>query len=780
MKNLELIHVSVFQGVRDRRPVRRSLLEALAECLRPTQKVADDVAHIRRYHAEGRRADVDTIKRRLPAFTPSGVFEGGHSRSDMVEHSGIVCLDYDHVGTGDDRLRLLNLAAADSHTVSVIESPSDGLKVFAHVEGATAARHAEAVAIAAAHYDPLLGLEHDGACKDPCRLCFFTHSPSGYIAAIYTSFELGEEEEPLAEVPRQPDGTPPPRPATARAGKSHSDYLQSLIFRYPLLHGQRHANVFRIACAAARGGIDREETCGAIREALQGTDFPDSELQQTVSDGYKGNHEERRRTNEGKMKIAKSQKIAESRYDPPRVDEESEEAYWAGEEFRKNTPLIPDSVYENLPILLEESMLDDCTPRERDVALLSQLTCLSAVLPATYGNHRRKPCAPHVFCFVSAPAGSGKGVARTGRLLVEAVDARRMMASKIEEERYARELDEWKALHARAGKKGKGDERTPIPPEPKRPPFKTLFLSTTTSNTRMQIQMRDNGDDGSLMCDTEAQTLSSANGLDCGKFDDLLRKAFEHEPIDSSYKANGMEPIRIRDPRLALLLTGTPAQFSPILSSSENGLVSRVLYYTYRETPRWIDVGDDDYSLDDQFAPLAERVLALHDFCLAHPVRFRFSYGQLARLNATFARKLGEVTLEQNDDLQAVVKRYALILTRLCMVFARLRQAESGSQAETIGCTDEDFQRAMDIVMCCYEHGRLLLSSMSGGEVRPLRDPNMIKDFFSDLPDEFTTKQAEELGTAYGFYKGKVPRLIKSATGQIIRRLSHGVYQKTN
>jgi hypothetical protein len=73
-----------------------------------------------------------------------------------------------------------------------------------------------------------------------------------------------------------------------------------------------------------------------------------------------------------------------------------------------------------------------------------------------------------------------------------------------------------------------------------RPPFKMLFIPATTSYTRMQIQMQDNGSQGSIIFDTEAQTLSTANHLDCGNFDDMLRKAFEHENIDSSYKANGI------------------------------------------------------------------------------------------------------------------------------------------------------------------------------------------------------------------------------------------------
>ena len=55
-------------------------------------------------------------------------------------------------------------------------------------------------------------------------------------------------------------------------------------------------------------------------------------------------------------------------------------------------------------------------------------------------------------------------------------------------------------------------------------------------------------------------------------------RLFEHENIDSSYKANGTIPIYIRHPKLALLLTGTPGQIDHLLSSYENGLPSRTRF----------------------------------------------------------------------------------------------------------------------------------------------------------------------------------------------------------
>ena len=172
-----------------------------------------------------------------------------------------------------------------------------------------------------------------------------------------------------------------------------------------------------------------------------------------------------------------------------------------------------------------------------------------------------------------------------------------------------------------------------------------LFIPATTSYTRMQIQMQDNGSQGSIIFDTEAQTLSTANHLDCGNFDDMLRKAFEHENIDSSYKANGISPVYIRHPKLALLLTGTPGQIDSLLSSCGNGLPSRILTYTFREIPHWKEMGDDCISLEDSFKPIAHRVYELYNFCLAHPVLFHFTRPQWNRLNEIFSRMLSEVAV---------------------------------------------------------------------------------------------------------------------------------------
>ncbi len=48
-----------------------------------------------------------------------------------------------------------------------------------------------------------------------------------------------------------------------------------------------------------------------------------------------------------------------------------DETYWWGEEFRKGTPLFPRDLYNNLPDLLNDCIIEDGSGREQDVSLLS-------------------------------------------------------------------------------------------------------------------------------------------------------------------------------------------------------------------------------------------------------------------------------------------------------------------------------------------------------------------------------------------------------------------------
>ena len=187
MKVLEEIKVSVYENVYSKKPKVMSFLEVIIMCIHPVY--ATIINTIRRYYADGDHAAAQKLKNQLPCFTPAGTFNGAHAIKHFLLPSHIVGLDYDHV---KNRLEVIQRCAADPHTVAAIESPTDGVKIFAYVEDIEG-RHREGQQLVSRYYNQLLGLESDPACKDESRLCYFSYSPNGYVASLYQAFTL----EPL-------------------------------------------------------------------------------------------------------------------------------------------------------------------------------------------------------------------------------------------------------------------------------------------------------------------------------------------------------------------------------------------------------------------------------------------------------------------------------------------------------------------------------------------------------------------------------------------------------
>jgi hypothetical protein len=114
-------------------------------------------------------------KKRLPAFTPSGVF-ARRSKIALQAHSGILVADLDHLDGALVTTR--EMLRADTYVAFVFVSPGgNGLKVGFHVDGNY---HAESYS-AVEDYLKAKGITIDPSCKDVSRLCFVSHDPDLWI-----------------------------------------------------------------------------------------------------------------------------------------------------------------------------------------------------------------------------------------------------------------------------------------------------------------------------------------------------------------------------------------------------------------------------------------------------------------------------------------------------------------------------------------------------------------------------------------------------------------------
>ena len=219
------------------------------------------------------------------------------------------------------------------------------------------------------------------------------------------------------------------------------------------------------------------------------------------------------------------------------------------------TPLIPDIVYDHLPELLKVSSSVFDIPRERDVFLTGALTILSGCFNNVVGIYSKTEYTANIFSFVIAPPASGKGVLNYSRRLADGVHDRIQDDYKL----WGKEKDQLMRSH---------------------------FIPGDSSAAAIKKLLTQNYGQGTI-CETEADTMTNALQQDWGGFDELLRKSFHHEPVSCNRISKNPDEYddvtisEIKKPRLSICLSGTPGQVSGLLKSTENGLFSRFLFYTY-------------------------------------------------------------------------------------------------------------------------------------------------------------------------------------------------------
>ena len=124
-------------------------------------------------------------------------------------------------------------------------------------------------------------------------------------------------------------------------------------------------------------------------------------------------------------------------------------------------------MYNNLPDLLNDCIIEVASDREQDISLLSDLTALSAALPQTFGIYNHKKYSPHLFSVIFSSAGSGICIAQTGRYLFEEIQTELLSTSESMLKNYHTAHNTWQAECQRKRKTGE-----PCTGEPHRPPFK--------------------------------------------------------------------------------------------------------------------------------------------------------------------------------------------------------------------------------------------------------------------------------------------------------------------
>jgi predicted P-loop ATPase len=129
-------------------------------------------------------------KQRIPAVTISGTFKDNVSNANLIQHSGLICIDFDAV---DDVGRLKDELAKDPYTFAALLSVSgNGLAALVKIEPE---RHLDAFNGLKQYYFKNYGQLIDQSCKNVSRLRFLSYDPLLYVNESAKTFKEYPKKE---------------------------------------------------------------------------------------------------------------------------------------------------------------------------------------------------------------------------------------------------------------------------------------------------------------------------------------------------------------------------------------------------------------------------------------------------------------------------------------------------------------------------------------------------------------------------------------------------------
>lgn len=267
---------------------------------------------VKKIRLEKNKTERNEIKKLLPAVCFSGKFNKRTDNS-LVEHSGIICLDFDGYKKQKELLQEKETLSKDKHIMSVFISPSgNGLKALVKIPR-DAENHVSYFNSLEKHFNSEY---FDKTSKNISRVCYESYDPLIYINENSSIWDKIEEDE-YNEIVINRD--PPTIPITDE-NKVVEYLVKWWVKKYPMIDGQRNQNTYVLASAFNDYGVNKS-LASYVMGQYATNDFPLSEIKQTIDSAYSNTqnfntkyYEDEDKVNQIKTKLRRGVSKKEIRY----------------------------------------------------------------------------------------------------------------------------------------------------------------------------------------------------------------------------------------------------------------------------------------------------------------------------------------------------------------------------------------------------------------------------------------------------------------------------------
>ena len=267
------MNVTIFQNIKDTStPFHRDVMGIL-------QRVKDGSSKdlVKRIRSEKNKTERNELKKQLPAICFSGTFNKRND-SAIVEHSGLMCLDFDGYEKQKALLEDKENLSKSKFVYSVFVSPSgNGLKVLVKIP-ADAENHQNYFNSLEKHFNSPY---FDKTSKNISRVCYESYDPLIHINENSSIWDKIEDAE-YREVQRNVDA---PTITITDENKIVDILIKWWSKKYPMSEGQRNHNAYILAMALNDFGVNRSLASYVLNQYAT-ADFPLSEIQRTIDSAY--------------------------------------------------------------------------------------------------------------------------------------------------------------------------------------------------------------------------------------------------------------------------------------------------------------------------------------------------------------------------------------------------------------------------------------------------------------------------------------------------------------
>lgn len=568
-------------------------------------------------------------------------------------------------------------------------------------------------------------------------------------------------------------------------GEAGRDFFHRLCRMSPKYQREHAERVFSNALTAQRG------------EVHLGTVFHLAEaMGVTVSKEVVVNSRTGTRSTAGTVPQSFTHVRTDNKVNDDEMGEEGKEELLYGSEPQHPLPTFPEAGW---PEFLQRIIKAGGNMIQHDIMLLGALTalgaCMSRYVRCLYGG---KYHHPSLQCFVVAPSASGKGILSYIRLLVEPIhdEIRTEVATQMKA--YKKEKAAYDAM---------GKERSKME-APQMPPNRMFLISGNNTGTGILQNIMDSDGTG-LICEAEADTLSTAIGSDHGHWSDTLRKAFDHDRLSYNRRTD-QEYREVKKSYLSVLISGTPSQVQTFIPTAEDGSYSRQMYYYMCGISKWISqFMDNGIDWEEIFTAMGLEWKGKLSEIKAHGIHtLQLTDEQKEEFDTVFSGLFERSSVANGREMYSFVARLAVNLCRIMSEVAVLRALESphpydfktspsspftpDKEIPADNCKDgiitrwdvsisqEDFHAVLSLTEALYCHATHILSFLPSTEVS--HRCNADRDYlFQKLGNEFTRTQLLEEAVAMGIKENTALTWLKRLTkyGKLVSVDGKGSYART-